>query len=307
MLSNGTRATAFCDITYDNVSHIVTLDVVNDSPVVPGVPNPILTQLAINLPQGAITSVGALTQSSASGATPGFTLKIDPALSPQLPMECFGNFGLQLTADPNNGAIANAAASVFAVASPAFGPVRFSFQLMGPGVEFLTARTLAVGFSKVARSRSVNAAVVFEAGGLGGIGRGAISGTDNEGLTGSRLPAIWLAAPPNASKPNEPNPIPVCASAQAGSHGCLMFSLSPGPTPFGQFLVPIGIPEVTIPIAAFPPSGTVCIPGVAPEAMIGITVYATMAVPTQTGPSPEPAPNIVEFAPRFDMKIRPVL
>src|SRR5262245_26593620 len=51
-----TVGTAQLDFTYDSSTAVLQLDVTNTSPDVPGAANPLIVQVAFNLPQGTVTS-----------------------------------------------------------------------------------------------------------------------------------------------------------------------------------------------------------------------------------------------------------
>ena len=67
-LSGGTPAAARVDIRYNSGSQVLRLDVTNQSPVFPGIPNPVLTKIALNLPMGAVTTGSLKAQAGTLGA-----------------------------------------------------------------------------------------------------------------------------------------------------------------------------------------------------------------------------------------------
>lgn len=117
----------------DKVNSKLTLDVENKSPVLVGVPNPVLSTLFFNVPS-EITGMSLVAQSAAQG-TPAFVLTFDANRSsnPNPNTAGFlGAFNVQLDNGPGvNGSIANPDADTIAPATYVVGPAQFQFDLVG--------------------------------------------------------------------------------------------------------------------------------------------------------------------------------
>jgi hypothetical protein len=137
LLDDGqTEASARYDFTLDPGAAQLVLVVTNTSPVVPGVPNPLLTELFFNAP-AAITGMSLVSQSSSGGQTPAFALAFDDAPGAgNDPNKAgrFGVFGVGLSDTGNiQGTIANPDADTYTVDADkvAIGPVTFTLGLVG--------------------------------------------------------------------------------------------------------------------------------------------------------------------------------
>lgn len=182
LLSDGaTAASARLVFTLDRATATLHVEVTNTSPVVAGVPNPLLKRVFFNAP-AAITGMTLVTQSSSGGVAPDFTL--DFATQPELPAnpskgERFGSFHVGLT-DPLDaqGTLANAAADTYALppAQLALGPCTFDLALTGD-LTGLTADSFTALYSVLPPGTRPSQAVArFEEG-----GPGAASAFVNEG------------------------------------------------------------------------------------------------------------------------------
>ena len=296
-LSNGTLASARIRLVYDASTAILTLEVVNDSPVVPGEPNPLLTQIALNLPANTVTGASLISQTSASGAPPAFALRTDPTNVGFLPMGCFGTFEMLLFADVETGAIGNPNADTWVVPQTviAMSTVRLDIQLVGPGANWLTAEIIGAGVSRAGQLAQPNAACKFEGGGPGGRGSGLISSSVGANIN----PNFWITAAPKINSTLE-----LCVSGEPEATGYLLASFNPTPTTIGPIVIPIGPPFANQAQVVIPNGGTICVPVQIPNepSLVGTTIYWTFA--TITG---VPSPFItLEFTPRFDMKILPL-
>src|SRR5262245_59237058 len=63
-LSGGVLASAQLDLTYDQTTRELTLVVTNQSTVVAGEPNPVVTDISFNTPAGTVTGATLLSQSA---------------------------------------------------------------------------------------------------------------------------------------------------------------------------------------------------------------------------------------------------
>jgi hypothetical protein len=164
-----TVATATLTFDFDDVTGILVLTVDNTSPVLVGVPNPIITQLDFNAPM-EVGGMTLLTQTSAANATPsfGFTFDADLTTSPNPNTAAgFGRFNAELDIMGTTGAIANPAADTYGPdpLTLAIGPVVFTFQVAG-ALAGVTAGDFTSQFSvNPPGTHSVHAAAHFQAGG----------------------------------------------------------------------------------------------------------------------------------------------
>jgi hypothetical protein len=293
-LSNGTAASGSIEFTYDAATHILDLVVHNTSPVTRNVPNPLITQIAFNLPPDAVSGALLLSQSGAGGVSPFFWLAVDPDVQhpPNIEVDCMGRFSALLSIPTIYGGIGNPAADRYAIPDwlVVEGPAMFRIKLFGPGVSSLSAYAIAAGFSRHASDHNVNAACKFKGGGHGGEGSGYISSVrDGEGC----LPSVWLTAPPRIG-----TTIGICMNGAPTCSGCFLVSLFPGPSVVGPFVIPIGLPfllDVFLP--PLPPNTPFCLPLSIPEdrSLIGRSLYLTLATPGEV------RDDLVDFAPRVNV------
>jgi len=300
LLNEGTEASGTIELRYDAATGGLQLRVTNTSTVVPLVPNPLVSELALNLPMGAVTRAELASQTSSGGAAPQFALEVDVGAPPQLQMGCLGTFHLRLHTVGADGSIANANASTFVVPSKllALGPVTFSIKLVGPGTAYLTASTIAQGLSQ-GGATGVNAAMRFIAGGPTGTGNGFISSVLPSGVS----PSLWITSPPHIATTTQ-----LCFGGSPRAVGTLLASLFPGPSMVGPIELPIGLPlALTLKLPPIPMSGTQCFPVEIPDdpQLVGITIYFTVIYPLTNRPPRLQRPETLEFTPRFDMKILP--
>jgi len=292
-LSNGTLASANLEFSYDDAAHVLTLVVDNTSPVTQGVPNPLITRLAFNLPHEAVTRVDLLSQTGAGGAPPDFELEFDADVfsGQDIRVACMGNFGVLLEVDHGHG-IGNPNADTWAAppGSVTVGPVTFRMRLFGPGVDSLSAQAIALGFSRFAPAYQVNAMCKFQSGGQNGEGSGYISSTvANAGCR----PSGWLTAAPRIG-----TTIGICLNGQPSCSGCFIGSLTPGPTIIGPFRIPVGLPllfDVFMP--PLPTNAAFCIPVEIPDdpGLVGRSIYVALATPGTV------LDDLVDFSPRINI------
>ena len=235
-LSDGvTEASARIDFSYDSSQGILDLTVVNTSPVVPNVPNPVIDAVAINFPETAVTGAQLVQQRGGSGATPSFAFSVDndPSQRALIGFNCFGNVFALLDARGTVGGIANEAAQTFAGArgSLTLGDTTFRMQLTGPGTRFITARTIALQFSRN-QAQLVNVSASFRDGGASGAAGGEISSPHD-----ACFPTLWIDAPPKIG-----TTIGLFASATSECETCVLVSWNPGPSQLSGIDIPIGLP-----------------------------------------------------------------
>lgn len=236
-----TLASGTIDCTWDPATRILDLVVTNTSPVTPGTPNPVITQIYLNMPWGAVDSVSLVDQSSATG-TPSFSMDLDMDLldgSNALKTGCFGAFGVLLSL-PNGsqGGIANDAADVVGTSSWIDGPVHFQLLVDGPGLDTLSASTFCSTLSvNPPGSMQASAVLKYQGGGFAGA-------SDKIGNAVGCAPAAWMSGEPCIG-----NTVTFTMSSTAGCHGCLFMSRNPGPTVFNGVSYDIGVPVTDILIA----------------------------------------------------------
>lgn len=160
-----TEASALLIFTLDNAEAELTVSVTNTSPVLAGVPNPVISQVYFNAPS-AITGMSLLAQDGSGGALASFALSFDANPSGDANKAgLFGNFEVQLD-NPGGiqGAIANASADTLPGpdGSLVSGPVAFVFSLQGD-LGGLEAADFANGLSS--GSKPTEATCHFQGGG----------------------------------------------------------------------------------------------------------------------------------------------
>lgn len=236
-LTGQTPASASYGFTYDAATAMLTLRVTNTSAVTQGVPNPLLTLIAFNLPAHAVTGMTLQSQVGAGGAEPDFDVTVDTdlfALPNPNKVACLGEFSVQLTNGGGiGGGIANALADTIVAPRESWviGPVTFTFRLSGPGVHTLTAGAIANTLSQAASYKQATAAAKFQSGGQGGEESGFI------GSSHKCVPSLYAVGEPRLGRSFD-----VCAGGAAGCVGCVLVSTNPGPTRFLQYNFQIGVP-----------------------------------------------------------------
>jgi len=266
-----TQATARIDFSYDNDFGLLDIAVLNDSPDLVGVPNPVIDAITISLPEGAVTGADLVSQSGAGGAPPNFSFRVDTDRSqPILSFNCFGNVNLLLDARGTAGGIANPNAQTFSGgrSTLTMGITTFRIRLFGPGTVFLTARTIALQFTRN-QPLMVNASVNFRDGGQGGLAVGEISSPHN-----MCFPTVWLDKPAKVGAD-----IRLFASATVECHTCVVASLAPGPSQVGGFQIPIGLPAHVLFLVSGFPAVPVRVPLSIPNvpSLVGTSLYMTHA------------------------------
>jgi hypothetical protein len=134
-----TVASARLVFTLDKANARLTLDVENTSPVLTGVPNPLLTRVYFNAP-AAITGMSLTAQNASQGA-PAFVLAFDPDRTSAPNPNGAGPMGAFSVALVNpggvGGAIANPDADTVVAPYVVVGPAQFQLALSGDltGVE----------------------------------------------------------------------------------------------------------------------------------------------------------------------------
>ena len=132
-----TVATARFTFTLDAGNSQLEVLVENTSPVLVGVPNPVLTDVYFNTP-AAITGMSIASQTGSGGATPAWVLSFDADLGSNPNPNGANGFGaynvhLGVPSTGVQGAIANPAADTLGVppGSAVIGPVTFVLDLTG--------------------------------------------------------------------------------------------------------------------------------------------------------------------------------
>lgn len=267
-LNDGTTvATGTIDYTYDDQTGILTLVVANTSPIV-ATPNPIISDIYLNLPAPAVAGAILLSQTPTNPTAQNFTLAVDtnPMPGGTITVPTFGNFGMQLTIGSGvAGAIANAAAPPSNIDAPpgswVYGPVTFEILIQPAVPGQFTASSFARSFSKVSGTdRAINAAVQYVRGGAFG---------DFEGIIGNApgcIPGGWFSGSPCLG-----NTVELSFSSAPGCFGCLFASMSAGPS--GPY--PIGAPAWPVFEGITPASNVVSQSYVIPNdaRLIGMTAY----------------------------------
>ncbi len=168
LLGDGeTEARARLEFTLDDAASTLTLVVENLSPVLPGVPNPVITRVYFNAP-GAITGMSLLSQNAAAG-TSAFALSFDGnRLRGVQPNKAgrLGSFSVHL--DNGNGiqgGIANALADTLPAQNLVTGPVTFVIGLQGDLSQVDAEDFVSERSSNPPGSASVVAAAKFQGGG----------------------------------------------------------------------------------------------------------------------------------------------
>jgi hypothetical protein len=170
------------------------------------------------------------------------------------------------------------------------GPATFRMRLDGPGVDSLSAQSIAAGFSRSASAYQVNAMCKFQRGGRHGEGSGYIASTVAN--VGCR-PSGWLTAAPRIG-----TRLNICLNGQPACSGCFVGSLFPGPTIIGPFHIPIGLPllfDVFFP--PLPQNSLFCFTVEIPPdpSLVGRSIYVALATPGTT------LDDLVDFSPRIDI------
>jgi hypothetical protein len=230
-LTGGVLASADFDFTYDQNTRRLTLVVSNTSAVTTNVPNPLITEVYFNLPEGVVDSVALISQTGSGGDTPDFAPVLDDRAA------CHGTFDVALLVSNIHGGIANPNADRLPgpPGRAVIGPVTFVLELAGPGAGTLTANAIAAAFTQDAPSHTAFAAAKFQGGGLGAEESGFL-GTNND-CRGS----VYVVGPPRIGQE-----ITICDAALPGCHDCLWVSLNAGPTMFMGFVFPLGLPLLAI-------------------------------------------------------------
>jgi hypothetical protein len=273
-LTGACPASGVIDFTYDQSAHVLTLAVQNTSQVIPGVSNPVITRVWFNLPQYAISSITLLTQTGASG-TPTFSRSADYNRDngTSINTNAFGGFGVRLANQSGNphGGIANPLADTYPapLGDLVVGPATFTFLVAGNGINWITANSFASSLS-TGVADTANAAFQFEGGGVNACETGII-GNDEECSAGG-----WMVGTPRIG-----STVSFVMTGAPGCFGCLIASVSPGPTTMYGHTVNIGTPYIALVSTGFPsgfPSYSLGASYQIPPnpALVGITVYCAV-------------------------------
>lgn len=267
-----TPATGTITFDFDGALDRLTVTVENTSPVTAGVPNPLVTDAWFNLPNGAVTSLTPVSQTDGDGLASSWLISADYDLTDGgNGAGCMGAFSVHL-ANPGgmSQGIANASADT-TTGTPINGPVTFVFDLAGPGVDTLTSLDFAASLStNPPGSGATNTSLKFQGGGLAGA-------SDKISSAPGCIPGGWMNGEPCIG-----NTVEFVMSAGAGCHGCLLWSLDPGPTDFGGGLVvPLGFPASPLLVVdPFPGEGFVTLDVTVPNdpIFVGTEIYFVVAL-----------------------------
>jgi len=239
-----TEARAEIRFTYDDETELLVVGVRNTSPVLRGVPNPLLTELYFTVPPRAVTGLEIMEQRSQAGIIPAWNLDFDAELrvnpNPNH-VGGFGNHSAGLSAPQGAGSsvhqsIANELADTLAVPEHFVirGLVEFVFHVDPVLGAALTASTIGSSMGQDASQFHVNLVGKFQAGGV------AEAGGKLSTATGCS-PAAYSLGPPRIG-----STISIVMSGRPGCQGFLLFSIDPGPTifeiPGGRIELPVGLP-----------------------------------------------------------------
>jgi len=166
-----TVATATYEFTLDTVAKTLKVKITNTSPVLVGVPNPLLTDVFFNLPT-QVTGATLTTQTSSGGVTPAYALVFDADRNNNPNpngADGFGAFSIAISDTGNiQGTIANPNADTYTVAGTllAISPVTFTLTLTGT-LTGLTADDITALLSHIPPGANPSQAVgKFQAGGV---------------------------------------------------------------------------------------------------------------------------------------------
>ncbi len=255
---------------YDPATQLLTLVVTNTSTVQAGVANPVVTRVALNLPQLAVTAAALVSQSSAAGAAPNFTLGVDVDQAPpnSLSAGCLGKYGLFLEAANGTG-IGNDEATVFAFGalSVPVGPVTFVIAITTTSPN-LTAWSFSRSLPVNPPGQPLpNAAFRFK-------GTGAASSSDWIGSAPTGSPAGWVIGNPISGQS-----ITLVQNGAPGWYGCMVASLLDGPTDVFGLSIPLGLPIFVLMAEVIPANGistvTIVVPDLPP--VVGLEVLGAIA------------------------------
>ena len=269
-LPTGAPASGVLDFAYDTVTQFLTLVVTNTSTIQPGIANPVVTRVALNLPQLAVTAATLVSQSSASGATPNFSLGVDVDQAPpnSLSAGCLGKYGLFLEAATGTG-IGNNEASVYTFGAPlvAVGPVTFVIAITTTSTN-LTAWSFSRSLPVNPPGQPLpNAAFRFK-------GTSAASSSDWIGSAPTGSPAGWVVGNPISGQT-----ITLVQSGAPGWYGCMVASFVDGPIDVMGLNIPLGLPIFVLMAQVIPSNGistvTLVVPDLPP--VVGLDVLGAIA------------------------------
>jgi hypothetical protein len=293
ILSDGSAGAATVTFDYDAVQARLQVSVANTSPVVAGVPNPLITRVYFNVPTGTTTTATLVDQSSTGATQPHFVFGFDAdAADGNDPnkADCLGTFNFRLASTGISDGIANPEAdSICGEVKDAVLASTFVIQLDGPDVHGLASEVFAASTSRNALLRPVNVAVKFDGANCQGQGT-----TGNGDLCRT---AVFLRGVPQLG-----GSIGVCVEGGNQCGSFLGVSLEPGPANFKKFTLPIGQPVLfTYDFGYFPQNGgEFCLPLQVPFVLElqGLKFYWT----SLTHPFEQDGPY--SFAPAFEFTIQ---
>jgi len=286
-----TLASGTFEFTLDDTvtPNTLTVKVTNTSPVVPGVPNPILSAFWFNSPALAtaqLTLVSVTVLGEGGGGAASFGHEFDPDLndgSNSITSPGFCAFNSKTEWSPEvAGGIANGLADTFAIPPSFFvvGPVVFVYEVGGPAAGGIQATSYARAFSQIPPGAfRVNVTAKFKHGGVA-----EASGTLSNKPTCEAN--NWFVGEPRIGCT-----VKFVMSGAPGCFGCLAMSPDPGPIvipnpPFGNLTIPLGVPTIALLVATVPPATVktkdVPIPA-SPNLVGGVLYFAAVLLDGNTG------------------------
>ena len=161
-----TVASAYVTFSLDAAAKRLTVQVDNTSPVVPGMANPVLTELYFNVPS-SVTEMRIDAERSSVGLS-GYEAKLSQSAG------MFGTFDVCLANKPGSRmGIGNPAAAVTGSTSVVLGPIAFEIDLTGDLTGVIADDFVATVSSRAQRRARV--AARFDGGGASGEADGLVS------------------------------------------------------------------------------------------------------------------------------------
>ena len=272
-LSDGTLACGKILYEYNSTTGVLLATVSNDSPVIPGLNTPLITDVYFNLPPGAISGATLTNQTGPMGSAPAFTLSfdVDPGTAPNPNRaRCLGFFGIHL-ASPGGltGSISNPNATSVAAPAGTFvdGAVTFELQLTGASSTCIDAHSIVASQSRdsLTLGQASPAAANFAGGARGG--------SSEVGVSACCITGIYKLGDARVG-----GTFDFCVTGGVDCHVCVWVSATQGPSLFQQYQLPVGQPILhSIDFGAIGGSTTLCTPVTIPNApaLAGTTVYYT--------------------------------
>ena len=220
-LSAGTDvATAQLTYTFDSATGRLDVLVENTTAQNGSRPNPIINEVHINVPNGAVTGISFVGQSSSGATQPNFNVSIDTDITADPSPNHVGGFGLfniSLTTHVRRGIRNPSATNWSPPTANLVDDATFSFDITGANLNQLSAEDFALSPSYIPPgSCVVTAACKFQAG-----------DDDGSGFIGTRIgcvPTLYMVGEPCIG-----NTITFILGNKPGCHNCLTYSEDPTP------------------------------------------------------------------------------